>query len=109
MMAFIEITSVEEFNQKVLLQNGLSVVCFWAEWCAPCKVMSPELEQLAIDLNKEATFFSVNADLVKELCLTYDVEGIPTILLFKEGKELDRIAGYKKASVLEELIHELKG
>lgn len=99
-----EITSLEEFNQLVLGCPGVAVVDFGAEWCAPCKIMRPEMEKVAERLADTITFFSVDADALKEVLLTQEVEGIPSLLAYKNGKEIDRIAGYKKADVLEELI-----
>lgn len=103
-MSITAINSVEEFKEKVLGNEGIAVVDFWAEWCAPCKVMRPEMETVAAKLSDKVQFFSVDADALKELLLVQEVEGIPALVAYKDGKELDRIAGYKKADVLENLL-----
>ena len=85
------------------------LVDFWAEWCTPCTVMRPEVEKVAENLAGKVTFFSLdteNKDL-REVLLTQEIEGIPSLVFYKGGKQLDRLAGYKKADVLEKLIREV--
>lgn len=103
-MSITAINSVEEFQEKVLDHKGITIVDFWAEWCAPCKVMRPEMEIVAEKLGHKVQFVSVDADALKEVLLVQGVEGIPALVAYKDGKELDRIAGYKKADVLEKLL-----
>ena len=108
-MAIIEIKSVEDFNTKVLGCEGVGIVDYWAEWCTPCMVMRPEVEEVAEKLADKATFFSVNAEnkTLRKILLTQEVEGIPSMVFYRDGKQLDRIAGYKKAEILESLINEV--
>ena len=61
-MAITAITSVQEFDEKVLGAKGLAIVDFWAGWCEPCTVMRPEIEDVAERLNGQVEFFSVNAE-----------------------------------------------
>ena len=108
-MAITAITSVQEFDEKVLGAKGLAIVDFWAGWCEPCTVMRPEIEDVAERLKGQVEFFSVNAEdkNLRGILLKEDVEGIPSMVFFKDGELLDRIAGYKKADVLEALINEV--
>ncbi|WP_251421445.1 thioredoxin family protein [Veillonella agrestimuris] len=108
-MAITAIKSVEEFDQLVLGSNDLAIVDFWAGWCEPCTVMRPEVEAVAEKLEGKVKFFSVDAEdkTLRPILLKEDVEGIPSMVFFKDGKMLDRIAGYKKADVLEALIKEV--
>ena len=108
-MAITAITSVQEFDEKVLGSKGLAIVDFWAAWCEPCTVMRPEVEAVAEKLDGRVKFFSVDAEdkALRPILLKEDVEGIPSMAFFKEGKLLDRLAGYKKAAVLESLINEV--
>lgn len=107
-MAITAIKSVEEFDQLVLGAKDLAIVDFWAGWCEPCTVMRPEVEAVAEKLAGKVKFFSVDAEdkTLRPILLKEDVEGIPSMVFFKDGKMLDRIAGYKKADVLEALIKE---
>ena len=106
-MAITAITSVELFDELVLGSKELVIVDFWAGWCEPCTIMRPEA--VAEKLDGRVKFFSVDAEdkALRPILLKEDVEGIPSMVFFKDGKLLDRIAGYKKADVLESLINEV--
>ena len=108
-MAITAITSVEQFDELVLGSKELVIVDFWAGWCEPCTVMRPVVEAVAEKLDVSVKFFSVDAEdkTLRPILLKEDVEGIPSMAFFKEGKLLDRLAGYKKAAVLEALINEV--
>lgn len=108
-MAITAITSVEQFDELVLGSKELVIVDFWAGWCEPCTVMRPEVEAVAEKLDGRVKFFSVDAEdkALRSILLKEDVEGIPSMVFFKDGKLLDRLAGYKKAAVLESLIDEV--
>ena len=108
-MAITAITSVEQFDELVLGSKELVIVDFWAGWCEPCTVMRPEVEAVAEKLDGRVKFFSVDAEdkTLRPILLKEDVEGIPSMVFFKDGKLLDRLAGYKKAAVLESLINEV--
>ncbi|MDU7911883.1 MAG: thioredoxin family protein [Veillonella parvula] len=96
-MAITAITSVQEFDEKVLGAKGLAIVDFWAGWCEPCTVM------------RQVEFFSVNAEdkNLRGILLKEDVDGIPSLVFFRDGKMLDSLVGYKKADMLESLIKEV--
>ena len=108
-MAITAITSVQEFDEKVLGAKGLAIVDFWAAWCEPCTVMRPEIEDVAERLNGQVEFFSVNAEdkNLRGILLKEDIDGIPSMVFFRDGKMLDSLVGYKKADVLEALIKEI--
>ena len=108
-MAITAITSVQEFDELVLGSKELVIVDFWAGWCEPCTVMRPEVEAVAEKLKDQVKFFSVDAEdkTLRPILLKEGVEGIPYMVFFKDGKLLDRLAGYKKADVLEALIKEV--
>ena len=101
--------SAANFEQETQVA-GPVIVDFWAGWCEPCTVMRPEVEAVAEKLDGRVKFFSVDAEdkALRPILLKEDVEGIPSMAFFKEGKLLDRLAGYKKAAVLESLINEVR-
>ncbi|ETS93498.1 MULTISPECIES: co-chaperone YbbN [Veillonella] len=107
-MAITAITSVQEFDEKVLGSKGLTIVDFWAGWCEPCIVMRPEVETVAEKLKGEVQFFTVDAEdkNLRGILLKEDIDGIPSLVFFRDGKMLDSLVGYKKADILEELIRE---
>ena len=80
------------FNEA-LKQKGLLVVDFWAEWCGPCKMLGPVIEQLADDFDGKAVVGKVNVDDEPELARRYGIMSIPTVIFFRDGKEIDKKIG----------------
>ena len=85
------------------IQSGISLVDFYADWCGPCKMMSPIVDEIA-DERTDVTVAKVNVDESSELASRFDVVSIPTLIIFKNGKESNRIIGARpKAAILAEL------
>jgi thioredoxin 1 len=81
------------------------LVDFWAPWCGPCKMIAPALEELSEELSGKVRIAKVNVDDLPELASPFYIQGIPTLILFKEGREIDRIVGAApKARMKEWLI-----
>lgn len=70
-------------------------VDFWAEWCMPCKVFAPVLEELSDELDGKATFCKLNIDEHASLAQEYSIQSIPTVILFKNGEPEERIVGLR--------------
>lgn len=69
------------------------LVDFWAEWCGPCRVVSPIVDELAEEYNEQMTFAKLNVDLAPEAARTYQVMSIPTLIIYVDGKEAKRLIG----------------
>ena len=82
----------ESFD-KTLAGGELMLVDFWAEWCGPCRMLGPVIESLAEQYEGRAVFGKVNTDEQPELAIRYQVSGIPTVIFFKGGEEVDRLVG----------------
>lgn len=82
-----------EFPVEVSQATGAVVVDFYATWCGPCRQLAPMLEKLAEPLAGKIKFFKVNVDESPGLAQNYQIQSIPTVLLFKDGKLVDRITG----------------
>ena len=77
--------SDDDFDTSVLQSSEPVLVDFWAEWCGPCKMIAPALEELAGDLNGRLTVAKLNIDDNPQTPAKYGVRGIPTLILFKDG------------------------
>lgn len=89
-----------EFEEEVLKSKEIVLVDFYADWCGPCKMLSPILEEIADEHN----IYKVNVDDEEELAYKYGVMSIPCVIAFKDGKELKRSIGFVEKDFLLELF-----
>jgi len=97
---------VEEINSsnfKQKISEGKSVVDFWAEWCGPCKILAPTFEELSNEV-KDINFYKLNVDESSDIAAQNEVQGIPTLIVFENGKEIRRIVGVKSKEDLKKEI-----
>ena len=97
-MAF-ELTD-KNFKEKVLDQNGVTVVDFWAEWCGPCRMIGPHIEEMAKEYEGKALIAKVDVDNNPEISFKYSVRSIPTVLYLKNGEVVDKQVGATSKKVL---------
>ena len=83
----------KETFDKTLAEGKLMMVDFWAEWCGPCQMLGPVIEKLAENYEGKAVVGKVNTDEEQELAMSFQISGIPTVIFFKDGKEIDRLVG----------------
>lgn len=81
------------FNSEVIESDQPVLVDFWAEWCGPCKMIGPVLDQLSAEIEGQAKIAKVNVDQARELAVKYNVKSIPLLLFFKNGEVKDQIVG----------------
>jgi thioredoxin 1 len=98
----LEITD-SNFN-NVISKNKTVLVDFWAEWCGPCRMISPIIEELANEYEGKAIIGKVDVDSNQESSIKYGVRSIPTILTFKDGKIVDRQVGAVPKETLTNII-----
>lgn len=101
-MSIINITSLN-FEEEVLSAENTVLLDFWAEWCGPCMMLSPIVDEIANE-NGEITVGKINVDDAPELAQTYDVSSIPTLVVIKNGKEVNRSVGVIPKSQILDLV-----
>jgi thioredoxin 1 len=94
----VKILTDQNFSSKT--KNGTTLVDFWASWCMPCKLMVPVLNDLAEETNGKLTIAKLNVDEAKATASKFGVRSIPTMILFKNGKEIHRFVGVKSKDYL---------
>ena len=98
--------SSKDFDDFV--KAGVVAVDFWAEWCGPCKMMGPVFEESSKDLGEKASFGKVNVDSNQDLAQRFQVMSIPTIILFKDGEQVDRVSGVISKEELIKKVEDIK-
>ncbi|HBH01558.1 MAG: thioredoxin [Candidatus Rokubacteria bacterium RBG_16_73_20] len=94
----------QNFDEALAAQTGVMMVDFWAEWCGPCRAVSPVLESLARESEGRVTLAKVNVDEHPGLAARYGIRSIPTILFVKQGKVADQVIGaVPRAKIKEKL------
>jgi thioredoxin 1 len=94
--------SDNDFEQEVLKAQGPVLVDFWAEWCGPCKQLSPVLDELATEMGDKLTVAKVNIEESPEAPQKYGVRGIPTLILFKDGQAVaTKVGSMPKSKLIE--------
>lgn len=99
------IIDLTDHDFTLQVSKGVSLVDFWASWCAPCRMMAPVLNELAEDAPDGVKICKVDVEQFQSLAAKYQVRGIPTMILFKNGKEINRFVGVKSKDFLSGVIN----
>jgi thioredoxin 1 len=95
------------FQEKALQQDQVAVVDFWAEWCGPCRMIGPFIEELSKEYGERVLVGKLNVDDNPQVSMKYNVRSIPTVLFFKNGQMVDRQVGATSKKVLQSKIDAL--
>ena len=93
--------NTENFDSEVVSQGGITVVDFFANWCGPCRKLAPILEEVETELASKVKFTKINTDENIEMAKKYQVSGLPTLMVFKNGEPVERLVGLMpKSSII---------
>ena len=95
----------ENFTSEVLGNEKLVLVDFWAEWCGPCRMVGPIIDELSKDFEGKAVVGKIDVDANQEFAAKYGVRNIPTVLLFKDGELISRQVGVAPKKTYEDAIN----
>ena len=101
---YIELTND---NFEATVNEGISLVDFWAPWCGPCRMLAPVIDELAEDFDGKANICKVNTDEQQDLAVKYGVRSIPTIVFMKDGEVVDTLVGAQSKQALADKINSL--
>ena len=92
----------ESFSKEI--KRGVTLVDFYADWCGPCRMMTPVLEKVADEHADDVVIAKLNIDDAQTIASTFQVTSVPTLILFKEGNEMGRLVGLRDAQAIKEFI-----
>jgi thioredoxin 1 len=98
----VELLDDETFPSKI--SKGVTLVDFFAEWCGPCRMLTPILEELNEELTDGASVAKVDIDSASSIAKQFEITSVPTIILFKEGNEIERIVGLREKDELKTMV-----
>lgn len=99
----VQVTDAD-FKQRVVEGQGLTIVDFWAEWCAPCRMIAPILEELAQEYAGKVTIAKLNVDENPQTAARLGIRSIPTLLFFRGGERVDQVIGAVPRGVIQSKI-----
>jgi len=92
------------FQDEVLKSDTITVVDFWAPWCGPCKMLGPVIDEISQELKSKAKFVKINVDENPVVSNQYRVASIPTLLVFKDGKIVENLVGFRPKNAIKMAI-----
>ena len=98
----IKMLAEDTFEKSI--KDGVILVDFYADWCGPCRMMTPVLERVAQEVKGKATIGKLDIDSAQKIASQFQVTSIPTLILYKEGKELGRLVGLRDADAVKQFI-----
>ena len=100
----VKILTDKNFSHQI--RNGVVLVDFWASWCMPCKMMAPIVNEVAESVNGDASVGKLDVDQNRSVAAKYKIRNIPTMVLFRDGKEINRFVGAKSKDFLVKQINQ---
>lgn len=95
-----------DFDEQIIKGKGLILVDFWAEWCGPCRMVGPILDELAAEYEGQVTIAKLNVDENRQSSARFGIRSIPTILFFKDGAQVEQIIGALPKSAIKAKVQQ---
>ena len=102
----VELTD-QNFEEEILKPKGVALVDFWAEWCMPCKMLAPTIEDLAKEYAGRVRVGKLDTDTARDTAMKFGISAIPTVILFKDGKVAKKLIGLQTKKAFAEVLDEL--
>lgn len=99
-----EVKHLDDENFSSQIASGVTLVDFYADWCGPCRMIAPIVEKLAVTFSGSAHIAKVDVDKAQNVASQFQVTSIPTLILFKNGQEIERVVGLRDQQTLEGLV-----
>lgn len=98
----MEYLTEEDFDKSI--QTGLTLVDFYADWCGPCRMLTPILEKLSKEMSGQVVIAKIDIDKAQKIASDFQVTSIPTLILFQEGKEIGRLVGLRDEGTIKDFV-----
>jgi thioredoxin 1 len=95
---------LDEENFDEVIKAGITLVDFYADWCGPCRMLSPILEEISDEMKDQAAFGKLDIERNQKIAGNFQVTSVPTLILFKDGKEVNRLVGLRDANGIKDFI-----
>jgi len=95
-----KVINSNEFNSEVINSNGVVLVDFSAEWCGPCKMLAPIIDELSNEMEGKNKVFKIDVDQSGDIAQKYNVMNVPTVMIFKNGEVVEKVVGFQPKEVL---------
>lgn len=104
MAASSTLKHLDDENFETEIAKGVTLVDFYADWCGPCRMMAPIIEDLAKELSGKVKITKLDIEKAQKTTAHFNVTSIPTVVVFKDGKEVDRVVGLRDKETLKKLL-----
>ena len=101
-----KVINSQEFNKEVAAYKGVSLVDFYADWCGPCKMIAPAIEELEKEMISKAKVLKLNIDQSPDVASAFGVMSIPTLIIFKDGRVVEKIVGAQPKHILKSKLEQ---